>query len=533
LVTKDLLLDSKQTSDNSLSIGEDDASRSVRHFLLLVTIIIAASAFCLFARAICVDVFTRAESNFAESAREMLVANQYLIPQYGGLPSYDKPILNYWLIDSAYKLLGVSLFSSRLHSIISAVACLSLVALVSRKLYGDRVAVLATAALGSSTMFLEMGTSSMSDMTLTLLEFSGLLLYFFALQSDDRKRTLWFSTAAFVFGLAFMQKGLPVLVLPGSSIVIFSLIFPNRIKIRDLLVGAVIFMATVVPWLLALYLAKGTYPLYYIFIRESFGRFLGATVQYNFGHPVYYMFSAFLSGFMPWSIFLPFTLYGLKSDWATKSRSVSYRLAMLLTILVCAHLVFFSFSKSNWGYYNLPALPAASILIAIYATRYLPIWAKKYRLPITYLPAVMFVCAIAASAYQSIFMWPAKAESEPPNRFSNALRTLSPGTLFVSHRDLAGQYFYSDLLLFKTGTLRYASDGEIVGGLGADKPFCAAVTQGYFNTLPSDLKEKVTILRRAQMKYLNFPGNKLVLETPPNEQIQLLLICNKSALASN
>jgi 4-amino-4-deoxy-L-arabinose transferase-like glycosyltransferase len=520
----------KSSPQQSNGMAPIEGVESVKHFNRLIIAIIALSIFSLVARAFCVDVFTRAESFYAEPAREMLEAHKYLTVLFYNFTVFDKPILNYWCVIAAFKVLGVSIFASRIPSILSGICALCLVALLSQKLYGDRVALLATAALGSSTLFLEMSASCMTDMLLTLLEFCTICLFFFASQTTGRQRKLLCIGFGLVLGLGFLQKGLPAVVLPGLSIVAYSIVVRNQVKVSDVFIGALAFAVTIAPWHLAVYKQQGAWPFYYLYIHEAVDRFCGKSQQYDFGHPPFYMLMALLSGLVPWSIFLPFAVVGLKADWSQRRSTLPQQFLFLMATVLCVHLIFFTISRSNWGYYNLPAFPGTCILIAVYTCRYLPILASKSKLPLTYLSTVMFAGAILAAAYAAIFTWPAKAAIDPANSFSKALATVPVNTQFVSHKNLAGQYFYSDLLLFRTGKVpKYADDAEIATGLSADKPFCAVVTQGYFNALPPDLKHNVTMLRHGQMKYLNFPGCKLSLETPPDKQVELCLLCNKSA----
>jgi len=509
-------------------------SDSIKHYYRFVISIIALSAFCLFARAVCVDVFTRAESFYAEPAREMLAAHKYLMVLFYNITVFDKPIFNYWCVISAFKLLGVSIFAARLPSILSGIFSMCLVSFVSRKLYGDRVSLLATAALGSSTLFLEMSASCMTDMLLTFLEFCAICLFFFASQSSGRRRTFLSLGFGLFLGLGFLQKGLPAIALPGLSIVVYSILIRNQIKVRDVVIGAAAFLITIAPWHLAVYRERGVEPFYYLYIHEAINRFLVKTQQYDFGHPPYYMFMALLSGLVPWSIFLPFTVVGLKADWSQRRSTPAQQFLFLMAVIACVHLIFFTISRSNWGYYNLPSFPGTCILIAVYTLRYLPMLASKTRLPLVLLPVVMFAGAIATAAYASVVTWPPKAALDPANSFSKALTSLKQDSRFVTHKNLAGQYFYTDPLLFRTGKVPdYADDQETLKGLSGDKPFSAVVTNGYFNALPDALKQNLTVLRRGQMKYLNFPGCKLALETPPDKQIELVFVCNRSALTSN
>jgi 4-amino-4-deoxy-L-arabinose transferase-like glycosyltransferase len=59
---------------------------------------------------------------YAESARELLESNNFIVPTLNYAPYNDKPILTHWLVAATYSVLGVSEFASRLPSALCASA---------------------------------------------------------------------------------------------------------------------------------------------------------------------------------------------------------------------------------------------------------------------------------------------------------------------------------------------------------------------------------------------------------------------------
>jgi 4-amino-4-deoxy-L-arabinose transferase-like glycosyltransferase len=270
-----------------------------------------------------------------------------------------------------------------------------------------------------------------------------------------------------------------------------------------------------------------------MYLHEAFGRFLGESQPYNFGHPVHYMMMAFISGLLPWSFFLPLVFIGLANDWRQRSMP-AIQFAFLMTIFACVHVLLFTLSKSNWGYYNLPALPGACVLIAVYASRYLSILANKIKQPTAVLPAMIYACVIAISLYVSLATWPAKAAMDPANKFSKAVASLPASTALVTQNILAGQTYLLDLFIFRTGQLpKYADQQEILRGLRSEKPFCALITNNSFQAMAPSLGKKASVISSGEMKYLNFPGCKLSSDTPPESMLGICLVCNKSALSAS
>src|SRR5262245_27821211 len=61
------------------------------------------------------------EPRYAQSAREMAAAHDWLVPHYREDPRLNRPPLTYWLIGAAQAALGVSELSARLPSALLAV----------------------------------------------------------------------------------------------------------------------------------------------------------------------------------------------------------------------------------------------------------------------------------------------------------------------------------------------------------------------------------------------------------------------------
>lgn len=59
------------------------------------------------------------ESNYALTAKEMVLSGNWLSPQIYGTFWYDKPIMIYWLIALAFKVFGFADWVVRLPSAIS------------------------------------------------------------------------------------------------------------------------------------------------------------------------------------------------------------------------------------------------------------------------------------------------------------------------------------------------------------------------------------------------------------------------------
>ena len=57
---------------------------------------------------ICLPVTDPVESNYALTAKEMVLSGDWLSPQIYGTYWYDKPIMIYWLIALGFKIFGIA-----------------------------------------------------------------------------------------------------------------------------------------------------------------------------------------------------------------------------------------------------------------------------------------------------------------------------------------------------------------------------------------------------------------------------------------
>jgi len=69
-----------------------------------------------------IGLIDETEPLFAEAARQMVETGDWITPYFNGETRFDKPPLIYWLMGIAYHLFGISEWSARLPSAISATA---------------------------------------------------------------------------------------------------------------------------------------------------------------------------------------------------------------------------------------------------------------------------------------------------------------------------------------------------------------------------------------------------------------------------
>jgi 4-amino-4-deoxy-L-arabinose transferase-like glycosyltransferase len=359
-------------------------------------LVIAAAMYLCFA--LSWTKFSRAEVFFAECAREMLDRHNFITPLYHGQPFFDKPILVYGLIIAMFKVFGVNHCAARIPSIIAALVTVTITGAATTFLFKNgRAGLLAAMALASSFMFLSFAYLCMSDMPLVMFDTITMALLYTGLLSEDRRSFMWWLASASM-GLAFLTKGPVGIVLPALSFGIYLLITHqlSTLKIRHVVVGAMTALVIASPWFIAAYNANGIGALVYFFVRENLQRFAGST--YDTHKPFWFMVASFMSGFLPWSVFLPFAFVKFISKKPFGSTSVGQHHELYLWLWIAVVTGFFSLSRGKCDYYVLPAYPAAAMLVGLYLSQLIQSNQRATRIICLVIAVLFFSLGTAAFA---------------------------------------------------------------------------------------------------------------------------------------
>ena len=315
----------------------------------------AAVAFVLLYRLGSAALFEPDEGRNAEKAREILVLKDWVTPHENFYPVLDKPIFFYWLIAFSYKLFGVSEWTARLPSLLSALGCVLLVYRFSRSHWGTWVALWSALVLVMSVEFFILARIVIFDMALTFFETVALLAFYEAAHTENRRRRAGLCLAMYLaLGAGTLIKGLIAVVIPGIVFFLFILL-RRRWHVLGriyLIPGAGVFLAVVLPWYLQAEAQNPGYLEYYVW-AEHFGRYTSAT--FDRSEPWYYFIVVALVGFFPWTLVLPWIIRDVwRRSWDDKT--------LYLVLWVSVPLLFFSTSHSKLPHYILPIFPALAIL---------------------------------------------------------------------------------------------------------------------------------------------------------------------------
>ena len=315
-----------------------------------------AAAVLLFAGNGSLLVTDSVESNYALTAKEMVLSGDWLSPQIYGHYWYDKPIFFYWLTALAYKIFGFTEFASRFFPALFGLGGLALVAWGGSKLDNERSGFCSALVLLSSVEFFLISKSVITDAILFFF-FSATLLFFY-LGYRDGKASYWYIMYA-AAGFSVLTKGPIGVLLPGLIITLFLLWQRDWrvLKRMHLASGTLLCAAVAVPWYAAMYSLHGS-----DFINTFFGthNFLRATVSEHPRDDVFYYYTLVnLLALFPWSGLVPLAVY--KWQQAGRPKLTEQQRFLLLWALVV--FVFFQCMATKYITYTYPLIFPASLLL--------------------------------------------------------------------------------------------------------------------------------------------------------------------------
>jgi len=304
------------------------------------------------------------EGRYAEISREMAVSGDWLTPRLNGIKYFEKPPLQYWTTAAAFKAFGFHEWTARLWTALAGFLTVLVVWWSGRKLFGESAGLYAAMVLISNLYFVGMGHFNALDMGLTLFTTLALAGFCFAQRDgaaqQEQKLGMLLTWAAMAF--AVLSKGLIGIVLPGVTLVLYSLLTRDWALWRrlSLIPGMLIFLAIAAPWFVAVSIVNPEFPRFF-FIQEHFLRY--ATDEGRREGPIYYFIPILLFGMLPWLVVMLDTL------WRTaKERNKLDRPALILLIWTIFVFVFFSISRSKLPSYILPIFPALALLMGRHLT---------------------------------------------------------------------------------------------------------------------------------------------------------------------
>ncbi len=302
------------------------------------------------------------EGRYAEIPREMVSTGDWNTPRLNGIKYFEKPALQYWATATAYTLFGEHNWTARLWPALTGFLGIVLVYFTGMRLFGREAGLMAALVLGSSFLYVMLGHINILDMGVSF--FMGLTLAAMLLAQRDgvsaQENRWWMYVCWAGMGLSMLSKGLIGVALPGTVLILYSLIQRDWALWKRLHLGAglLIFLAVAAPWFITVSIDNPEFP-WFFFVHEHFMRFL--TTISGRVHPWYTFIPVVMLGILPWLLPMFDSLWrAWRSDAPARGQFAPRRLLLIWVVFI---FLFFSKSDSKLVPYILPIFPALALLI--------------------------------------------------------------------------------------------------------------------------------------------------------------------------
>ncbi len=339
------------------------------------------------------------ESNYALTAKEMVTSSDWISPRIYGKAWFDKPVLIYWLLAAAIKLLGYSELALRCVPALAGAAGVTLAYWFAKRLGGERAALLAAIMLGTSLQYFAIAKLIITDMVLFDLNAAALAFFYLGYTArDETQPKRWYLPMYACLGLAVLTKGPVGVLLPGLSILLFLTWQKgwSELKKMQIFKGLLLFAAIALPWYLIMVWKHG-----HLFIQNFLGvhNYLRATVSEHPKDNVFYYYGVvFLVSALPWTG----VMIGGVVDALKKIRQ-NDNLAQFLISWVGSFLIFYSCIATKYLTYTFPILFPIAILTALYIENRLEARSsrvKKWLMLLWFWPWLLFQALIVLLGHQ-------------------------------------------------------------------------------------------------------------------------------------
>lgn len=397
-------------------------------------------------------LFEPDEGRYAQIPREMLMADEWIVPMLQGEAYLDKPPLFYWLVMLSYTLFGYSDGAARFVPALAMHASVLLTYFLGRRIVGERPAFWGALLLTVSPIFLGVGRLLVLDGLLTLWVTLGLLAAYLA-QAEKRLAMGWWRLAALACALGILTKG------PVALVLVLAPLWMQRrlanaapIPWRAWLSFYALILIAALPWYVAVCWQRPEFVRYFLW-QHNIERFVE---PFDHIRPVWFYAPILLFGLLPvvllaWPLgrFLTGTKVG---EIKLRCPALGY---LLLAGLWC--VCFFSLAGSKLPTYILPAFPPLCLGLGCFIGR--TAW-RRSRCTIGLAAACWLL--LAGSHY---FVIPLYARQRSPiDRLEELRATCAPDVPVVCFpRNVDSVAFYLGRSDFRT--YRSKQIGELVEAL--------------------------------------------------------------------
>ncbi len=380
---------------------------------LIISVLLVVGFFIFFFGLGSTGLVDETPSLFASAGRTMSQSGDWLTPKVNGILRFDKPPLYYWFMAVIYSLPGnqnwdsLGSLSARLPSAFSALILMIMIAdtlLCHLKSSKNNIylSLLAALCFGLSPLVVIWSRAAVSDSLLCSTLGISLLCFWRKIESDNQKNTIF---PWIMLGLAILSKG------PVALIIVFLTLgsffstrkdWPILLRKINPLRGIIICSIVSLPWFLIQTFKEGKVFLDNFFGYHNLQRYI--TSVNNHSEPWWFYFYILIIASLPFSIFLFHGVFETIRELIIDLKNTNKSNSSLFLFSLCwffSVLFFFSLSGTKLPSYWLPAVPAASILIAKSAE----ILSQKKVINLTIWAFTTFICFGLSFAFYFSDYW--------------------------------------------------------------------------------------------------------------------------------
>ncbi|MFM7087595.1 MAG: ArnT family glycosyltransferase [Cyanobium sp.] len=323
----------------------------------------------------------KTEALFVEVAREMLQRGDAITPWWNGERFFDYPVWGYWMVAGSLHLFGTTEWAARLpvalaaSSVVVAAFGLLLVWPAAAEPSSHRLgrALLAAGVLATTPGWIGWGRFATTDMFLSSAITLALFSFLLAHRCSDRPLAAPLGRVglALFSAIAVLAKGPVGVVLPALVIAVFLSLtgqWRRWWQPGPLLAMAALFAAVALPWYAAATRVNGEAFLWGFLGFSNVQRF--TSVLYDHPGPPWFYLPWLLLLLLPWSLALPAAIAAVPAwrpgQWRRAAIAPELELPLFLLVWLLVIVALFSAAATKLPGYILPAVPAASLLVALW-----------------------------------------------------------------------------------------------------------------------------------------------------------------------
>jgi 4-amino-4-deoxy-L-arabinose transferase-like glycosyltransferase len=316
-------------------------------------------------------LFEPDEGRYAQIPREMLTANEWIVPTLQGEAYLDKPPLFYWLVMIAYSQFGYHDAVARLVPALAVQGSVLLTYLLGRRMVGERSALWGAVLLTVSPIFLPIGRLLVIDGLLTLWVTMALFSAYLAqarepfANASGSVRLVWWCMAALACALGVLTKG------PVALLLVVVPLWTQRRLVASAAISwrawfgfYAIVVAVNLPWYGAVCWQRPEFVRYFLW-QHNVERFVE---PFDHVRPVWFYGPVLLLGLLPTLFFawplVRFLISTNAEETQARCPAMGY---LLLAGLWC--VAFFSLAGSKLPTYILPAFPPLCLALGCFVAR--------------------------------------------------------------------------------------------------------------------------------------------------------------------